>query len=36
VILKITDRIIFLVTLFDKSEEENIPDSEIKKIIKEI
>jgi hypothetical protein len=36
VILKITDRIIFLVTLFDKSEKENIPDSEIKQIIKEI
>ena len=36
VILKITDRVIFLVTLFDKSEKENIPDSEIKKIIKEI
>lgn len=36
VILKITDRMIFLVTLFDKSEKENIPDSEIKQIIKEI
>ena len=36
VILKITDSVIFLVTLFDKSEKENIPDSEIKQIIKEI
>ena len=36
VILKITDRMIFLVTLFDKSDKENIPDSEIKKIIKAI
>jgi hypothetical protein len=36
VIFKITDGIIFLVTLFDKSERENISDSEIKQIIKEI
>ena len=36
VIFKITDGIIFLVTLFDKSEKENISDSEIKQIIKEI
>ena len=36
VILKITDSMIFLVTIFDKSEKDNIPDSEIKQIIKAI
>ena len=36
VILKMTDKTIFLVTLFDKSEKENISDSEIKQIIREL
>lgn len=36
VILKLTDKTIFLVTLFDKSEKENIPDSEIKQIIQRL
>ena len=36
VILKMTDKTIFLVTLFDKSKKENIPDSEIKQIIREL
>lgn len=33
VIIKLTEKTIFLVTLFDKSEKENISDSEIKRII---
>ena len=36
VILKMTDKTIFLVTLFDKSEKENISDPEIKQIIREL
>jgi len=35
-ILRLTDKTIFLITLFDKSEKENISDAEIKQIIQKI